>query len=64
MNAVLGRVLVENETEVARTYLDRVTELGLRRAARMIGLKSPSAGCRSWRSSPNSCGGSASASSG
>ncbi|MEV6873497.1 hypothetical protein [Amycolatopsis sp. NPDC051128] len=34
-------VLVEDETAVARTYLDRMTELGMRRAARMIGLKFP-----------------------
>ncbi|WP_086850504.1 hypothetical protein [Amycolatopsis kentuckyensis] len=34
-------VLVEDETEVARIYLDRMTELGMRRAARMIGLKFP-----------------------
>jgi hypothetical protein len=34
-------VLVEDEAEVARTYLDRMTELGMRRAARMIGLKFP-----------------------
>ena len=34
-------VLVEDGTEVARIYLDRMTELGMRRAARMIGLKFP-----------------------
>ncbi|MGW4060746.1 hypothetical protein ACWEGE_20845 [Amycolatopsis sp. NPDC004747] len=34
-------VLVEDEAEIARTYLDRMTELGMRRAARMIGLKFP-----------------------
>jgi hypothetical protein len=34
-------VLVEDEAEVARTYLDRMTELGMRRAARTIGLKFP-----------------------
>ncbi|MBE8525220.1 hypothetical protein ILP97_48415 [Amycolatopsis sp. H6(2020)] len=34
-------VLVEGEAEVARSYLDRMTELGMRRAARMIGLKFP-----------------------
>ena len=34
-------VLVEGEAEVARIYLDRMTELGMRRAARMIGLKFP-----------------------
>ncbi len=34
-------VLVEDEAEVARIYLDRMTELGMRRAARMIGLKFP-----------------------
>ncbi|EOD68685.1 hypothetical protein H480_10030 [Amycolatopsis vancoresmycina DSM 44592] len=34
-------VLVEDRAEVARIYLDRMTELGMRRAARMIGLKFP-----------------------
>lgn len=39
--APMRGVLVEDEAEVARTYLDRMTELGMRRAARMIGLKFP-----------------------
>ena len=34
-------VLVEDEAAVVRTYLDRMTELGLRRAAREIGLRFP-----------------------
>jgi hypothetical protein len=34
-------VLIEDETVVARTYLDRITELGLRRAGREIGLRFP-----------------------
>jgi hypothetical protein len=34
-------VLLEDEPEVVRTYLDRMTELGLRRAARQIGLRFP-----------------------
>ena len=33
--------LVEDETVVVRTYLDRITELGLRGAARQIGLRFP-----------------------
>ena len=33
--------LVEDEATVARTYLDRITELGLRRAGREIGLRFP-----------------------
>jgi hypothetical protein len=34
-------VLIEDETVVARTYLDRITELGLRRAGREIGRRFP-----------------------
>lgn len=34
-------LLVEDEAAVARTYLTRITELGLRRAGREIGLKFP-----------------------
>ncbi|MEV6648393.1 hypothetical protein [Amycolatopsis sp. NPDC051371] len=34
-------VLVEDEDAVVRTYLDRITGLGLRGAARQIGLKFP-----------------------
>lgn len=34
-------VLVEDQAAVARTYSDRITELGLRGAARQIGLKFP-----------------------
>lgn len=34
-------VLIEDEAVVARTYLDRITELGLRRAGREIGLRFP-----------------------
>jgi hypothetical protein len=34
-------VLVEDVTEVAKIYSDRITELGMRRAARTIGLKFP-----------------------
>ncbi|MEV4057122.1 hypothetical protein AB0J55_38465 [Amycolatopsis sp. NPDC049688] len=34
-------VLVEDRAEVARIHLDRMTELGMRRAARMIGVKFP-----------------------
>ena len=34
-------VLVEDEAEVARTCLDRMTELGMRRAGREMGLRFP-----------------------
>ncbi|HEY3468665.1 MAG TPA: hypothetical protein VGL47_26285 [Amycolatopsis sp.] len=34
-------VLVEDDAVTARTYLDRITELGMRRAGRLIGLKFP-----------------------